>query len=81
MSHNNNFIFGLHQLTESLCLDSCFHTGILLYLLGLSSVISDLVFRLHDCLITASGKRQVHGTSGIFHTIHISSAIRTNTDT
>ena len=81
MPHNDHFILGLHQLSECLCFDTRLYTRILFHLLGLTTVISNLIFRLHDSLISASCKSQIHGTSGIFHTIRIGTAAGTNTNT
>ena len=63
-----------------MCLDTCFHTGALFHLLGLSSVIGNLFSFLYYCLIAASSKRQLNGNAGKLIILDIAAASHTDTD-
>jgi len=81
MSHNHNMLTALDNLPQCMGFDSCFYTGVLLYLLAVTAIV-DNIFTLFDYhLVAAPAQCQVDCHTGIFIILIISITADTDSDT
>ena len=60
MSHYDDFILILKQLSECMSLYSGFYSGLLFHSLSLAAEVPDIILSLYHSLISASSKRHIH---------------------
>ena len=80
VTHNQQFVFCIHQFPHCMRFDAGFNTGRLLKLLGFSAVIADSRSVLDYSLIAAPAQSHVNGGSGIFVVRYIAGSVHTHTD-
>ena len=80
VSHNEYIFLAGNNFTESLRLHAGLDTGILLYLLALTTVINNILRCLYNCLISASSKRQINRIARELIILRIGQTIQTDTD-
>ena len=81
VSHDQDTFPALDQLPERFCLYSGFYSGVLLYLLGFSTIVGDLVTLFDDHLIAASSECKVDRRSCILRILVIGSRVVSDSDT
>src|SRR5699024_2788737 len=80
MSHDHDLILRDNKLTQRLCLDAGFYTGILRGLLLFPAKIRDAVAVLDNRLVPSSGKRKIDRHAGILVAQGIRRGIQTEPD-
>ena len=80
MSHNENTLFPADDLPQRLCLYPGFYSGVLFYLLALSSKVHQIIRRLYHCLISPASQRKVDSVSGKFIILRIGKAVIAHAD-
>ena len=81
VSHNEQLILRLHQLSHGVGLYPGLYPGGLLQLLGLAAVVGDLGSVLHHRLVAAAAQSHVNGCSGVLVVSDIGLSVHTHTDT
>ena len=81
MSHNHNMLTALDNLPQRMGFDPCFYTGVLLYLLAVSTIVDNIFTLFNHNLVAAPAQCQVDCHTGIFIILIISITADTDSDT
>ena len=80
MPHNQYTLLAGDNFPQGLSLYSGLYPGIFLYLLALSSVISNILRRFHYRLVTAPAQGKINGIAGKFIILRITQSVQSDPD-